>query len=301
ISCFVWPLTVGSQSAWGDAVKVARAANDKGRLPDLLLSAALERGGKHHPVYPYGDTETLPMSTRINGVKNGELDIFFALSTPEYEEQFIPVYIPIYRGMMGMRLAIVKNENSDIFKNIKNIEDLRQLKAGQGKFWADSNILEYNAIPLVRELKYKNLFRMLEADRFDYFPRGIQEPWSEVKQHEALNLTVDRHVMLWYRAPFYYFVPRSKPELAAHITEQLEAMIDDGSYSALFDREPYIQAALQEANIEQRTIIRIKNPFLTAKTPIDREELWYSPSRMSQYRKQENTLTQTPLAVEKPL
>ena len=100
-----------------ETVKVPRAANDMGRLPDLLLNAALKRGDKHRISYPYGNIETLPLSTRINGLKNGDFDIFAALSTPEYEQEFIPIYIPIYRGMMGMRLAIVKKENKDIFCN----------------------------------------------------------------------------------------------------------------------------------------------------------------------------------------
>ena len=267
-----------STNIWADTIKVPRAANDKGRLPDLLLNAALERGGKYQITYPYGDIETLPLSTRMNGLKNGELDLFMALSTPEFEQEFIPVYIPIYRGMMGMRLAIIKQENAEIFSQVKTLDDLRQFDAGQGKFWADSNILEYNSIPVVKSLKYKNLFPMLEAERFDYFPRGIQEPWAEVENHEKLNLTIDSHIMLWYTAPFYYFVPRSKPELAEHLTQQLEAMIEDGSFMHLFNNEPYIQNALQQANIEQRTIIKLKNPFLGDNTPTERKELWYTPN-----------------------
>ena len=270
-----------SASGWAETIKVPRAENDKGRLPDLLLNAALERGGQYQISYPYGDIETLPLSTRINGLKNGELDLFMALSTPEYEQEFIPVYIPIYRGMMGMRLAIIKAENADLFENVKTIEDLRGFSAGQGKFWADSNILEYNSLPVVKSLKYKNLFPMLEAERFDYFPRGIQEPWAEVEKHAPLNFTIDSHIMLWYTAPFYYFVPRSKPELAAHITQQLEAMIEDGTFMHLFNHEPYIQTALRQANIKQRTLIKLKNPFLSDNTPIERKELWYTPNYSS--------------------
>lgn len=278
ITLFSITLILGGQVGWADTVNVARAENDKGRLPDVLLNAALKRGAVYDVRYPYGEIETLPLSTRINGLKNGELDVFYALATPEYEKDFIPVYIPIYRGMMGMRLAIIKQQNSDLFAGVKNIGDLKAFTAGQGKFWADSKILEFNAVPLVKELKYKNLFPMLEADRFDYFPRGIQEPWAEVTQHASLGLTVDKHIMLWYIAPFYYFVPRSKPALAKHLTEQLELMIEDGSFITLFNEDPYIQSALSEANVAERTIVKLKNPFLSEKTPIDRKELWYTPS-----------------------
>jgi hypothetical protein len=258
-------------------VRAPRGNNDKGRLPEILLNAALERGGIYHLVYPYGDIEAVPMSTRINGVKNKELDIFYALTTPEYEEEFLPVYIPIYRGIMGMRLAIVKNSNKDMFSNVQSLDDLKRFSAGQGKMWADSAILEHNSLPVIRELRYNNLFKMLEADRFDYFPRGIQEPWSEVAQWQDLELTVDQHIMLWYKIPFYFFVHRSNPTLAKHLTEQIEAMIADGSFLEIFNNEPYIKSALYQSNIAQRTIIKLDNPFLNEKTPVDREELWYTP------------------------
>lgn len=95
-----------------------------------------------------------------------------------------------------MRLAIINGSNPSLFEGVHNLSDLQQFRAGQGKFWADSDILEKNGIPLVRELKYPNLFRMLEADRFDYFPRGIHEPWNEVAKWSELGLVVDEHIML---------------------------------------------------------------------------------------------------------
>lgn len=267
--------TVGLQAA--EEVRVPADSNDKSDLPHTLLNAALARGGRYHTTYPYGDIKSLPLSTRINGVQNRELDVFFALTTPEYERDYIPVYIPLLRGMMGMRLAIVKKSNQKLFKQINSLDDLQQFSAGQGRFWADSDILEKNGIPLVRELKYPNLFRMLEADRFDYFPRGIHEPWNEVAQWSDLGLVVDEHIMLWYKAPFYCFVHRSKPDLAKHLHEQWLAMIEDGSFERLFFADMDIRQALQHANLENRKIIKLDNPLLSPATPLDRTELWFDP------------------------
>lgn len=268
---------LGLQAA--EVVRVPADQNDKGDLPHTLLNAALKRGGQYHAVYPYGDIKSLPLSTRINGVQNRELDFFFALTTPEYENDYIPVYIPLLRGMMGMRLAILKSENQGLFKQVNSLADLQKFSAGQGRFWADADILEKNGIPLVRELKYPNLFRMLEADRFDYFPRGIHEPWNEIARWSELGLVVDEHIMLWYKAPFYCFVHRSKPDLAQHLYEQWQAMIADGSFENLFFADNGIKQALQHANLENRTIIKLDNPLLSPATPLDRTELWFDPRK----------------------
>lgn len=258
-------------------VRVPSDQNDRADLHFTLLTAALDRGGKYRIDYPYGDIKHLPLSTRINGVQNGELDVFFALTTPEYERDFIPVYIPLYRGVMGMRLAIIKNSNRSLFEHVRSLDDLKRFTAGQGQFWADSDILERNGIPLVRELKYPNLFRMLEAERFHYFPRGIHEPWGEVEAWKDLDLSVDEHIMLWYTVPYYCFVSRSKPELASHLEEQLEAMVADGSFQKRFFEDDSVKLALRHANLENRRVIKLENPFLSPGTPLDRAEFWFDP------------------------
>ena len=40
--------------------------------------------------------------------------------------------------------------------------------------------------------------------------RRTHEPWAEIDKRPGLELTVDEHVMLVYRSPFYLFVSPSK-------------------------------------------------------------------------------------------
>lgn len=248
------------------------------KLSHNFIVAALKRGGKYNVSYPLAELEHIPLSTRINFVRDGSMDVFFSMGSPDYEEEFQAIYIPIYRGLMGMRLAIVTQEKQDIFANVTTINELSDFKAGQGKLWTDAKILQQNGIPLVLEVKYQNLFRMLEADRFDYFPRGVHEPWTEIASHKSLNLVVDKHIMLHYDAPFYYFVNKNNTELAAHLTEQLEAMVAEGSAQALFYQDSEVKIALQQADFSNRKTIKLINPYLTDKTPLNKKELWFDPS-----------------------
>ena len=270
-------LSLLTTAAHAQEVRLPMQTNEKNNLTDLLIAEAIQRSSNYTVAYPYGDIEHLPLSKRINDVRNGELDAFYAMTSPEYEEEFQAVYVPLYRGLMGMRLAIVKRENQQLFASVKTLNQLKQYSAGQGKFWADAKILQQNGLPTVLELKYPNLFRMLEAERFDYFPRGIHEPWSEIEKWHALDLSVEPNIMLHYTAPFYCFVNKNNPQLAQHITEQLHGMIDEGRFQVLFENDAKVKSALQQANIHQRHILKIDNPYLSQHTPLDNPKLWLKP------------------------
>jgi len=267
-----------SNMVQADTIRIPRDVGDIPKLPNKLLVAALKRGNQYDSVFPYGDIASLPFSTRLQGVRNNELDIFNAMSSRELENEFQAIYIPIYKGLMGMRLAIVKQSNRELFSRVESLQDLKQFTAGQGTYWADSKILEANNLPLVKEMKYSNMFRMLEAERYDFFPRGAHEPWAEVEQRPELNLTVDPHIMLSYKAPFYFFVPKNNKQLAKHLTEQLNAMIEDGSFEEIFYNDAEVEKALTQGNFQKRRIIELLNPQLSDNTPTNRSELWYNPA-----------------------
>ena len=263
-----------------DSVRLPTQRSEQTKLPDVLIIEALKRGQRYKVEYPYGvDIDHLPLSTRIEGVRSGRLDVFYAMTTAEYEREFQAVYIPIYRGLMGMRLALIKSTNQNLLSNVSDISGLQKFVAGQGKLWADSKILHENGLPLVLEAKYPNLFRMLEADRFDYFPRGIHEPWSEVEDWKHLDLTVDPHILIQYKAPFYFFVNRKNQALANHLSLTLTSMIEDGSFNRLFFNDREVKAALDNANVNARRVIKLENPFLSSDTPLDNPKLWFDPSQ----------------------
>lgn len=265
-------------------VRLPAETSQAHKFPDQLLAEVFKRSQSYQANYPYGTIASLPLSTRINDVRSGNLDVFFALSKPEYEQEFQAIYIPIYRGLLGWRLAIVREADRDLFKHTHTLEDLRAFRAGQGALWGDTIILESNKVPVVKEHKYANLFRMLDAERFDYFPRGIAEPWLEIERERDLKLTVEPHIVLRYTAPLYFFVRKGDTALAQHINDILEDMLADGSFTNLFYQNEEINMAFRLADLEQRQIIRLDNPHLSSQTPIDRPELWVSRDELLQRR-----------------
>ncbi|WP_028533944.1 transporter substrate-binding domain-containing protein [Paludibacterium yongneupense] len=215
----------------------------------------------------------------VEYIKEGKMTVMWAGTKPEYEQELIPVRIPIEKGMLGYRIFIIRKGDQPKFDQVKSLEDLKKLRAGQGRFWGDTAVLKAANLPVVTPVKYPNLFPMLEGGRFDYFPRAVHEPWSEVEQHKALNLEVEKHILLVYPFAMYFFVSKDKPQLAEAIRSGFETAIKDGSYDKLFYGNPLVANALAQSRLKDRLVIRIPNPYMSAQTPTNRPELWLNISK----------------------
>lgn len=221
-----------------------------------------------------GDPNTDKM---LEDLRGGALDIVYVATNKANEDSMSAIYFPIYRGLLGMRLGIVRSDNRHILANVNTLSDLRRLKACQGKAWPDTEILEYNNIKVAKSLNYPNMFPMLEGGRCDYFPRGAHEPFVEVRDHRELNLMVDENIIVRYKMPFYFFTNKRDPELAKHFEDILIEMFEDGTYERLFFRDPQVRASLELGNLRQRTIIDLINPDESAGTRNIPEKFWFNP------------------------
>ena len=181
----------------------------------------------------------------------------------DIEQRFLPIKIPILNGILGFRLLLIKKERQHLFKDVQNLDQLSSnFVAGFNSHWTDINILYANNIKVVSTPLYKSLFTMLARDRFDYFPRGLNEIHSESALYP--ELTIDQYLALHYPYPVYFFVNKSNTALAKRISSGLKLAKQDGSFKALF--EHYHQQLIEQANLNSRIIIELKNPYLPANT-----------------------------------
>ncbi|MGS0536154.1 hypothetical protein [Pseudoalteromonas sp. SaAl2] len=261
--------------SYGEPIKLQSYSKDTS-LPHKLLIAALNNANLDYS-HPYESDKDISNARILNDVKIGQLDVMWSMTSQSLEQNYQAIYIPLFRGLLGMRLAIVTQQNAELFKHVNNIADLKKFRAGQGKTWPDTTILKENGLNVVTTLKYPNLFPMLEGGRFDYFPRGVNEPWDEIVNHRDLNLTVDPYVLLKYTAPLYFFVAKENTQLAQKLTQSLNDMVKDGSFNSMFFSDSQVQMVLQKALLKQRIIIPLSNPDLSSMTPLSRSELWFDP------------------------
>lgn len=238
----------------------------------------------------YGDCalqpSPLPMeqarATLELGNPGGRINILVRSTTRELERQFLPIRIPVDKGLLGYRLLLIRANDAARFAKIRGLDDLRSLKIGQGKGWADIAILKAAGIPVVEGASYEGLFAMLAAGRFDGFSRAVDEALREMDEQHATypQLVVEPSLLLYYPLPRYFFVRRDAEgaQLAQRIEAGLESMILDGTLDQLFQR--YKKKTIELGNLQHRNLILIDNPDLSPETPLARSELWFSPVKI---------------------
>lgn len=232
-----------------------------------LLELALSKQGMPYQILAVQSNEVLTESRIERMVIEGELDMLFISTSVERERHMIPIKEPIYRGLLGLRLLLIKPEQNENFKKIKSLKELKPYVAGHNVQWSDFAVFKENGLRVVSSTNYAALFEMLKHGRFDYFSRGVNEVWDELAQHSE-ELRVADHLMLFYPHPVYFFVGKHKPELAVALKKGLTIALQDGSYKALF--QSYYAKTLEQANLTSRTMIVLKNPAVPAGTaPID--------------------------------
>ncbi|KPD31767.1 MULTISPECIES: substrate-binding periplasmic protein [Pseudomonas aeruginosa group] len=278
-----WFVLLLALLAWhaGAGERLVYPRHSEGRNPEPyvveLLQLALARSGGNYRLEP--SPQPMPQSRAQLRLEQDDpsLQVMWAQTRNDLEDALLPVRIPIYRGLIGWRLPLVSTAHKELLAPVRSLDDLRRFRFGQRQDWADTAILRANGLEVKTSQNYESLFRMLDAGRFEVFPREVVVVDGELEDasRAGLHLAIDEHVVLHYPAAFYFFVSRQRPELADAIRRGLEKAIDDGSFERLFER--HFKTLLGKLALQNRRIIELENPYLPKKTPFQRKELWYRP------------------------
>jgi ABC-type amino acid transport substrate-binding protein len=252
------------------------------RYSDLLeiLKTALTK-----TVAEYGPYSLQPSKTGMNEARafaellnpSGMVTIAWSGTSVQKERVYRAVRIPLRKGILGYRIALIsRNRQADIDR-IRNLDDLRKVRVGQGIGWGDVALYEANGIK-VYTAGYENLFKMVAANRIDMFPRGINEVFHEhaARRHAIPDLAVEKHLLIYYPWPYYFFFNRSDRSLAKRVETGIRKMMKDGSFDAIFMK--YNSASILKADLRNRRIIRLRNPDLPKDTPLVDSSLWFDPT-----------------------
>jgi ABC-type amino acid transport substrate-binding protein len=275
-------LTATMAMAQTKVVYPAFESSADSRYNDLveILKTALEK-----TVAEYGPYTLQPSKSRMNEARSlaellnpaGMVNIAWSGTSVQKEKDFRAVRIPLRKGILGYRVALIaKNRQTDIDK-IRNLDDLRKVSIGQGIGWGDVAIYEANGIK-VHTAGYESLFKMVATNRIDVYPRGISEVFREyAARHNAIpNLAVEKNLLIYYPWPYYFFFNTSNKALAKRVETGIRKMMKDGSFDAIFMK--YNRASILRANLKNRRIIRVKNPTLPKDTPLTDASLWFDPA-----------------------
>jgi ABC-type amino acid transport substrate-binding protein len=247
-----------------------------------VLRTALEKSSARFGRYDLQRTQAAMSPPRVlheMGAAQGKINVFVRATSPELERQFLPVRLPVDRGLLGYRLLLIRAADQDRYTRVRTVADLARLRAGLGQGWPDVQILQAAGIPVVEGSSYNGLFSMLDAHRFDFYLRSIDEATREIdeRQEQYPHMAIEQTLLVHYPLARYFFLRRDAEGalLAQRIEAGMEMMIRDGTLNTLFMR--YKGDLIRKARLAQRHTIRIANPLLGPNTPLGRQELWFNP------------------------
>ena len=280
--CLCLPLLAQAQTL---TVKVpSRPINDLDSEYQLkLLELALDRAGQPYKLERV-DLNLNQFTLQQELRKGKTINVFWMGTSSALESALIPVPIPLFRGLEGLRLSFIYSDAQEKFNQVNTLTDLKQLKAAQGVGWADNKILEQAGIATYAG-RYSNLFRLInDGDKLDFFPRGLVEIFAERRELAAQypNLAIEQHLLIRYPFAEFFFVSPEAPKLAKAIHTGLERAYADGSFMKFFHENPRIREALASANLEQRVTISLPNPDMTPLLRSIPAQYWDYPPRQGQ-------------------
>ena len=239
----------------------------------LALDATIATDGPYKIIY---NKEYYTRNRALIELQTGQrVNVHEAPTREEWEKQAIPIYIPVRKGLLGYRLLLINKSSKTTFDNIESPDQLKALYAGLGEQWSTTKVMNALGFNVMTGNNYEGLFAMLEADRFDYFPRGLNEVFPEyfARKSKYPEMIIEPSKAIYIPSPTYFFVSPAHPELADRIEKGMNQIIKDGTFDLAFNQEfgDYIESA----NLPNRRIFKFDNPLLSDKTPTSNAKYWF--------------------------
>lgn len=247
-----------------------------------ILRTALERTVGTWGAYRMAASEVMSEERQAFELAraSGKLTVMYLDTNPRRERELIPIRIPVDRDLIGYRVFLIRRELQSRFDDVRTLDDLRNLRIGQGLDWGDVAILRSAAFTVVTGSSYEGLFEMLIHGRFEAFSRAVSEVVDEYEQRKGAlpDLHIEEHVLLYYPLPTYFWFSRTEEgrRLAKRAEAGMLAMIRDGTYDRIFSK--YYRRNIERLRLRERRLFKIDNPFLGPETPFGDGRLWFDPA-----------------------
>jgi hypothetical protein len=260
-------------SAWSIGIKVSDSRANNFYMDALVW--VLDKSGAEYELI---QTEH-SMSSQVRKValvQHGDLDVMYAGTTVEMEEQLEPIRFPITRGLIGSRVFIINKKYQDEYRYIKGIDDLKRYSGVLSCGWPEKEIFEAVGLKQKEQL-YTDIFDGINQGSRYYFPRGILEAYSELidKKETLKNLVVEENILLRYKSAVLFFVHPDNKRLKAILEEGFRKGYEDGSYIEFLYNHPLIKESFVKSDLDNRLVIEIANPFFPEKSATILNQYWH--------------------------
>jgi hypothetical protein len=246
----------------------AGTLNYKGEVLALILEKSKAKYGPY--VMKKGVQQDWSQSQSYKQLEQGNLDLMSSMTNYAREQSGLPVRYCLYKGLLGVRIGMGTSAAVAALEGVQTREALNQVKLGQVFDWPDYAIQTEAGLHVVRLTSVASSIERLKMGTFQLLPLGIVEVAPIARQYDLKTISSWAVV---YPTAYYFFVSKKRPELAERLEYGFEQAIKDRSFDQLFAKR--IGPLVAAADLDNRKLFSIRNPYLPKATPLTRKELWH--------------------------
>lgn len=240
-----------------------------------LLTLALKNSGHPYTLTPI-DVGAITESRSHIYLKSKRYNVHWLMTSAEHESFLTPIKIPLYKGLIGLRIFYILRNEISTFRRISTESELKNIYACQGNDWPDSIILKESGYRVRTSFASVGIFSMMRQGRCQYFPRSIIEIWDEFETASTNNAVVEGALAIHYPAAYYFFVSPGEDKISKAIDKGLRKSIVSGEFDKVFKK--YYMNAITKANLSKRKIFNIPNTLFKNSEVLKYKELWLDPA-----------------------
>lgn len=239
------------------------------------LAWLLDKSGEEYRLIRT-DHPTSSQVRKVALVLNDQIDVIYAGTTNELENQLQAIRFPISRGLIGSRVFIINKQFQLDYKGVRSLAELRRYTGVISFGWPEKEIFQAARLPL-NEILYDDIFRVLNDGSRYYFPRGVLEAYPEIagRADQLKNLTVENSLLLKYKSAVFFFINKNNAALKAALEAGFQKGYADGSYARFFYDHPFIKHSFEQAKMHRRRVIEIPNPYFPAQSRAIDSRYWH--------------------------
>ncbi|MBU77056.1 MAG: hypothetical protein CMK63_08695 [Pseudoalteromonadaceae bacterium] len=165
--------------------------------------------------------------------------------------------IPLYKGLHGKRLLIIRGDDQAKFSAIKSLDQLKPLIALQQQSWSDYTVLRDNDLTVNGELDYPGMIKALETGFADYFPRSVLAIGTELNRLKQFNFIIAPDIMLQYPSDYYFYLSKENQHIRDLLEQGMQKLKQSGELERLYLQ--YFGDVEKQYSLNQRHTITLKN------------------------------------------
>lgn len=149
-----------------------RYSADGHPYPAELLALILSKSAITMVPNKVPDIPSQSRAIRLLGKENG-IDVFWGVTSSEWETQAKAILIPIDKGLLGYRIPVVHISHKDMFAAVTHARQLTPFVFGLREDWPDTAIFKRNELDTLMYGMGAEPIAMLRSGRIDALPYDI--------------------------------------------------------------------------------------------------------------------------------